>query len=77
MFLKSDREFDLQYQYGIVSEIKPSKDGHIRRVVVQYQNQNETTKRTTERGVRDLVIISPVDELDIYEHLSQLYDSCE
>ena len=77
LFLKSDREFDLQYQYGIVSEIKPSKDGHIRRVVVQYQNQNETTKRTTERGVRDLVIISPVEELDIYEHLSQLYDSCE
>ena len=40
-------------------------------------NSNEPTKRTTRRGVRDLVVISPVDELDIYESLNELYDSCE
>ena len=77
LFLKSDREFDLQYQYGIISDLKKSRDGHIRQVTVEYQNSNETIKRTTERGVRDLVVISPVDELDIYESLNKLYDSCE
>ena len=77
LFLKSDREFDLQYQYGIISNITKSRDGHIRKVTVQYQNSNETIKRTTERGVRDLVVVSPVDELDIYESLNELYDSCE
>ena len=77
LFLKSDREFDLQYQYGIISNLTKSRDGHIRKVTVQYQNSNETVKRTTERGVRDLVVVSPVDELDIYESLNELYDSCE
>ena len=77
LFLKSDREFDLQYQYGIVSDLKKNRDGHVRQVTVEYQNPNEGTKRTTERGVRDLVVISPVDELEIYERLSQIFDNCE
>lgn len=77
LFLKSDREFDLQYQYGIVSDLKKTRDGLIRQVTVEYQNQNEGIKRTTERGVRDLVIISPVDELEIYESLNQIFESCE
>ena len=77
LFLKSEREFDLQYQYGMISDLKKSRDGHIRQVTVQYQNSNEPTKRTTQRGVRDLVVISPVDELDIYESLNELYNSCE
>ena len=76
LFLKSEREYDLQYQYGIVSETRKSRDGCIRSVSVDYQNHNEGVKRTTERGVRDLVVISPVDELDIYESLNQLYDDC-
>ena len=61
----------------ILCYLKKSRDGHIRQVTVEYQNSNETIKRTTERGVRDLVVISPVDELDIYESLNELYDSCE
>ena len=60
----------------MISELRTTRDGHIRRVVVEYQNQNESVKRTTERGVRDLVVISPVDELDIYERLNEIYDSC-
>ena len=52
--------------------VHEGKDGHIRRVDVEYRNANETTKRTTQRGVRDLVIVFPVDELDIYERLNNL-----
>ena len=76
LFLKSEREYDLQYQYGIVSGLKKGRDGLIRKVLVEYKNHNENVRRTTERGVRDLVIISSVDELDIYESLNQLYDNC-
>ena len=77
LFLKSEREYDLQYQYGIVSDLKQGRDGCIRKVTVEYQNHNESVKRTTERGTRDLVVISPVDELDLYESLNQLYENCE
>ena len=77
LFLKSEREYDLQYQYGIVSDLKQGRDGRIRKVTVEYQNYNENVKRTTERGTRDLVIISPIDELDLYESLNQLYENCE
>ena len=76
LFLKSEREFDLQYQYGIVSDVKDTRDGHIRKVTVEYQNHHEGTKRTTERGTKDLVMISPVDELDLYESLNEVYENC-
>ena len=68
LFLKSDREFDLQYQYGIVSRIYPSNDSNPRKVDVEYQNHTETTKRITQRGVRDLVIVYSIEDLNIPEY---------
>ena len=41
---------------------------------VEYRNRNEGVKRVTQRGVRDLVVVYPVDELDIYERLDKLID---
>ena len=72
LFLKNEKEFDQQYQYGRVNDIYRGKDGLIRKVDVQYKNPTEDTFRTTSRGVRDLVLISPIDELDIYEVLDHL-----
>ena len=72
LFLKSEREYDLQYQYGIVNSINRGKDGYVRKVDVEYQNHNETMKRVTQRGVRDLVIVYHIHELDIYEELNEL-----
>ena len=72
LFLKSEREYDEQYQYGIVSSINRGKDGHVRKVDVEYKNSSETTKRTTQRGVRDLFVVHPIDELDIYERLDRI-----
>ncbi len=69
LFRKSDKEFDNTYQYGIVESIVESSDGLVRVVEVQYQNFSENTKRTTKRGVRELVVIHPVDELSIQEEL--------
>ena len=75
LFLKSDKEFDQQYQYGIVSKVTPSKDGRIRTVEVQYQNFGEDTKRNTTRGVRELIVIHPVDEIGLSAELFQLNES--
>ena len=72
---KSDKEFEHLYQYGRVSQVFPGKDGRIRSVEVEYQNNNEKTKRTTKRGVRELVIIHHVDELGINRELHDLANS--
>ena len=66
MFLKNEKEYDEQYHYGKIYGIHKSKDGLIRKVGIEYKNSNEETKRVTRRGVQELVIIFPVDELDIY-----------
>ena len=74
LFLKSEREYDEQYQYGIVKSIFKGKDDVIRKVDVEYQNHNESVKRITRRGVRDLVTVHAIDDLDIYEKLHELND---
>ena len=45
LFLKSDKEFDKQYQYGIITDLKLSRDYKIRRIEIEYQNNTEKTKR--------------------------------
>ena len=72
IFKKSDKEFDKTYQYGIVTKTFESKDGLIRSVEVQYQNFNENVKRSSKRGVRDIIVIHPVDELGISAELDDL-----
>ena len=54
-FLKTEKEFEKDYQYGIVHTVQVARDGHIRVVEVEYQNHNGGVKRCTTRGVRDLV----------------------
>ena len=72
LFLKSDKEFDKQYQYGIITDLKVSRDRKIREIEVEYQNSNESVRRTTRRGVREVVLVHPVDELGIIRELGQL-----
>ena len=72
LILKSDRAFDLQYQYGLVVTTTEGKDGLIRSVEVEYQNPGEDTKRRTKRGVRELIVIHQVDELGISRELYDL-----
>ena len=44
LFLKSEKELDKQYQYGIVVMTYLGKDDRIRTVDVEYQNHNENVK---------------------------------
>ena len=72
LFLKSDREFDRQYQYGLVTMVVCGRDGLVRVAEIQYQNCNESVKRTTKRGVREVIVIHPVEEIGIYRELHEL-----
>ena len=69
LFLKSDKVFDTQYQYGMVKQVYQSRDGFVRKAEVEYQNHSEKTKRTTVRGVRELVVIKRLNETSIDEML--------
>ena len=75
LFLKSEEEFDRQYQYGIVVTVIMSRDGMIRVVEIEYQNNAENFKRQTKRGVRDVVVIHPIDEVGISNELQDLHRS--
>ena len=72
LFLKSEQEFDRQYQYGIVRKAIVSRDGVVRVAEIEYQNHGENLKRVTKRGVRDIVVVHQVDEIGISRELYDL-----
>ena len=72
LFSKSDKEFENDYQYGIVKSTHVSRDGLVRSVEIEYQNSTENSKRVTTRGVRELVVVHPVDELGLSRELYDL-----
>ena len=57
------------WQTGRIHELKTSKDGVTRKVVVQYRNSNEKVYRYTLRSVRSLAVVWREEELDIVGRL--------
>ena len=47
------------YQYGMVHEIKLSRDELIQKVVIKYRNSSKTIDQFSTGTVRDLVLIHP------------------
>ena len=72
LFIKKDGSIASTYQYGMIHEIEPSKDGLIRKVVVKYRNDNENIGRFTTRAVHELALIHPIDEVHILEELGRM-----
>ena len=72
LFLKSDKEFEKLYQFGIITDTKVSRDGKIRQLDIMYQNSNEKSKRFTTRGTREVVVIHHIDELGLVRELNVL-----
>ena len=72
LFTKKEGSISSIYQYGMVHEIEPSRDGLIQRVVVKYRNHNESVDRFTTRAVRELVLIHPIDEVHLMEELGKM-----
>ena len=77
LFLRSEKDFEQIYQYGIITDRKVSRDGLIRQLSIQYQNHTEHTKRTVTRGTREVVVIHPFDELGLIRELNALAASLE
>ena len=72
LFVKEEGHVSGVYQYGMVHELKTSRDGKIRSVIVRYRNHNESMNRFTNRAVRELIVIHPVDELSIMTELADM-----
>jgi len=72
LFLKHDKIIENTYKYGIVKGVQIGNDQRIRSVTIRYRNNNENFDRETNRAVRHLVMIHPVDELNLVEELGKI-----
>ena len=72
LFLKKEREYAGNYQYGIIKNVEISRDQKIRKVIVEYVNSAEKIKRETRRSVREIVVIHPVEKLGIVRELGEI-----
>lgn len=72
LFTKTDTAISSTYQYGIITEVEPTKDGIVRKVRVRYTNANESSSRETFRSVRNLVLIISIDEMDFLNDKPQV-----
>ena len=72
LFLRKEKEFAGNYQYGLVKSVEVGRDQKIRTVIIEYQNHTEQIKRDTRRTVREIVIVHPVDELGIIRELGEI-----
>ena len=77
LFLKSEKEFECIYQYGLITDLKVSRDGKIRQVELEYQNHHENVKRKTNRGTREICVIHPFDDIGLIRELNILATSLE
>ena len=72
LFLKQEGALKNMYQFSIIKEIRNSKDEKVRKVIVTYRNYNESVSRETQHGVRHIVMINPVDEVNVTTELEEI-----
>ena len=72
LFLKQDGVLSSSHLYGMVNGIVPSKDGIICKVIVRYRNHQKNVDQYAARSVRDLVLIHPIDELNLMEEFGKV-----
>ena len=54
--LKSVKNVEKLYRYGIICDLKNSRYGKIRQIEVEYQSHTEKVKRRTNRVTREVVV---------------------
>ena len=72
LFPKQESAISGVYQYGMVSAVYRGEDNRVRKVDVTYRNSTEKVDRVTFRSARSLVVIHPVDEVDILQELGEI-----
>ena len=76
-FIKQEGNISVNYQYGMVSDVKKGIDGIIRRTTLRYKNHSENKDRETHRAVRQLVVIHRIDELGIMGELGEMASAAD
>ena len=71
LFIKQKNQLSSTYQYGMISDLSRSSDNKIRKATVRFRNSIETVDRFTNRAVRQLIVIHPMDELNMMKELRQ------
>ena len=59
------------WKYGKVAEIFPSRDNHVRKVRVTYQNYKEEVWRSVTRGAREVAVIHDEGDLEFFRVLRE------
>ena len=56
----------------MIADVQTSKGGKVRVVNVKYRNHNECTDRFTKRTARQIIVIHPIDHLNIIQELGKI-----
>ena len=71
LFSKQENQLSSTYQYGMILDLSRSSDDKICKETVCYWNSTEAVDRFTNHAVQQLIVIHPVDELNMMEELGQ------
>ena len=66
-----DGKFDVAWRIGRVKQVIMSKDEKIRKVVIEYKNENESVFRTTTRTARQIAILHHEGDLPLVTELNE------
>ena len=61
-FQKEESELKSKWIVGKIIEVVKSKDGEVRRAIVEYKNADEEGTRTTDRAARSLIKLFNIDD---------------
>ena len=76
-FKKDDSVLGTTWKVGEVDQVVHGRDGHVRRAVIKYcvVNENDPQKasiQVTDRAARALVKLWSIDEVDLFDALSEV-----
>ena len=61
----------------MISDGRKGRDGKIRKVSVTYRNHNEDIDSVMKRAVRQVVMIHPIDDINIIEELGKIANASD
>ena len=63
-FQKDEGALSSSWNVGKIKEVIVSRDGHVRRAIVEYHNPSENQNRETDRAVKSLIKLFNIDDGD-------------
>ena len=67
---EDENSFDVSWRLGRVKQVFRSKDGKVRKIQIEYKNENEKTFRTTERTARQVAVLHSENEVCMVDELN-------